>query len=85
MKSHKPSAAHTALRDDMVALIRKHGANLEAAEILAIAAHMVGQLIALQDQRKMTREMALQIVSANIEQGNQEVVGKLTNESQGAA
>ena len=85
MKSHRPNAAHTALRDDMVSLIRKYGANLEAAEILAIAAHMVGQLIALQDQRKVTREIALQIVTANIEQGNQEVVSKLANESDGIA
>lgn len=85
MKSYPPLTPHREFRDDLLAVIRKHGAKLEAAEILAIAAHLVGQIIALQDQRTMSREMALQIVGANIEQGNQEVVGKLTNEREGSA
>jgi len=85
MKSHKPSAAHTKLRDEIIALVRRYGQLLDAAEILAIAAHIVGQLIALQDQRKMTREMALQLIMANIEQGNQEVIQKLADEQDGQA
>lgn len=84
MKNHKPNPVHRAMRDDLLAVIRKHGAKLEAVEILALAAHLVGQLIALQDQRTMTRDMVMQIVGANIEQGNQEAVGKLTSEREGS-
>lgn len=54
----------------MLAVIRTEAATMDASEILAIAAYTVGQLIALQDQRKMTPQMALAIVSDNIEAGN---------------
>ena len=67
MKSHSPASVHTELRDDLIAVIRKHGDKLAASEILAIAAHLVGQIIAMQDQRTMSREAVMQLVGANIE------------------
>lgn len=69
MKHAKPSKAHTAFRDDMVAALRKHQ-HLPPDEMLAVASYFLGQLIALQDQRKLTPVMAMQIVSSNIEAGN---------------
>jgi hypothetical protein len=45
--------------------------DMPAQRILAIVSQFVGQLIALQDQRKITSDMALQIVQENIEIGNQ--------------
>lgn len=45
--------------------------------MLALSAHMVGQIIAMQDQRTMTRQAALEIVMANMEQGNAEVIDNL--------
>jgi hypothetical protein len=45
--------------------------DMPAQRILAITAQFVGQLIALQDHRKITPEMAMQIVGENIEIGNQ--------------
>lgn len=61
---------------DLHALIAKH-AELSAEEILAIAANMVGKLIALQDQRRLSPAAALEIVSRNIELGNQEAIAAL--------
>lgn len=75
MKSKPPSKAHVEFRDDMVALMRKHQA-LPADELLAVAAYFVGQLLALQDQRRMTPEMGLQIISSNIEAGNAQAIAQ---------
>lgn len=76
--------AHTVARDDLVALIRKHADKVSAVEILAIAAHMVGQLVAMQDQRRITPVAAMQVVAANVEAGNQSVVSNL-NDPKGSA
>jgi hypothetical protein len=52
--------------------------NMADQRILAIASQFVGQLIALQDQRKITPDMAMQIVSENIEIGNRAALMTLT-------
>ena len=70
MKVITPSAKPQACRDAMINAIRKEAADMDASEVLAIAAYTVGQLIALQDQRKMTPAMALKVISDNIEAGN---------------
>lgn len=81
----EPTAAHLAFRNDALEVLRKHGALLPAPDMLAMASHMVGQIIAMQDQRKMTREMALKILMQNIEQGNSEVINSLKTDSAGNA
>lgn len=53
--------------------------NMPAQRILAITSQFVGQLIALQDQRKITPDMAMQIVSENIEIGNRAALMTLTD------
>lgn len=70
-------AAHLAFRDDALALLRKHAGALDGKEMLAMAAHLVGQVIAFQDQRAITPALAMQIVAKNIERGNIEVMEKL--------
>jgi hypothetical protein len=75
----KPTEQHLAFRKAMEEAIRVHGAELDAVDLLAICSHFVGQLIALQDQSKLTPNMALSIVYKNIEQGNQEVIAGLLN------
>lgn len=67
-KSHKPRPEHDAF---MKAMKETMPPEMPAQEILAITAQFLGQLIALQDQRNMTPDMAMQIVSENIEIGNQ--------------
>jgi hypothetical protein len=70
----RPGPKHTAFRDDVVAVLRKHAAHLSAPEMLALSAHLTGQIIALQDQRSMSPDRAMEIVAQNIEQGNKEVI-----------
>ena len=65
--------------------MRDHGATLDAAELLAITAHLCGQLVALQDQRRMTPAMAIELVQQNLEQGNREVIENLLNAPGGEA
>jgi hypothetical protein len=79
-----PEPKHVAFRDDLVAVLRRHGGALEESEMLALAAHLVGQIIALQDQRTMSPERAMEIVARNIEQGNSEILSGLLD-SQGQA
>jgi hypothetical protein len=79
-----PRADHKQFRDDLITLLGRYGDRLTSEEMLALSAHLVGQLIALQDQRTMTKERAMQIVGRNIEQGNQEVISSLENAPFGA-
>lgn len=81
MRVQKPTPAHRAFRDDALALLRKHAGHLDATDMLALSAHMVGQIVAMQDQRKVTRDMALQVIMDNIEQGNREVLDGLRTSS----
>lgn len=68
------TAKHRQFRDDLCALLKKHAGELDAKEMLALSAHLVGQIIALQDQRTVSRTLALEIVGKNIEVGNAEVL-----------
>jgi hypothetical protein len=70
---------HEVCYSDLTALLRKHGDSVSALEMLAIAANMVGKIIAMQDQRTVTSQMAMEIVSRNIEVGNQQVLHGLQN------
>lgn len=70
---------HEVAYQDLIALLNKHAGSLPASEMLAIAANMLGKLIALQDQRTMTRERALEIIMKNIEEGNSQVIDNVTN------
>lgn len=82
-KSVEPNSKHVAFRKALEHAVAGAGAILQAEEILAITAHFVGQLMALQDQRRYTRQMVLDLVSENIQQGNTEVVDALLNETGG--
>lgn len=80
----KVTPEHEVAYQDLVTLVRKHADKLSAPELLAVAANMLGKLVALQDQRTMTPEMAMEIVAMNIEAGNQEAQRAL-GESKGNA
>jgi hypothetical protein len=67
------------LHADIAALIKRHLTPDTPERVLAIAAQVVGQVIALQDQRTMTNERVWQIVLANIEAGNQGVIDRIHN------
>ncbi len=74
MKSRLPTRAKQHARRAMLAALKPFADELGNDTMLAVLAYTVGQLIALQDQRKMTAEMAMATVSANIEQGNRDAI-----------
>lgn len=76
MKTYEPKPEHEKFLKDLKAQMP---ADMPAQDILAIVSQFVGQLIALQDQRVMTPDMAMQIVSQNIEIGNQAVLSTIPN------
>lgn len=79
MTLHVAKPEHEVAYQDLVALCSKHAEKLSAAEILAIAANMLGKLIAMQDQREMTPAQAMEIVIKNIECGNKQVLEQLSH------
>ena len=76
MKLTETSPQHEVAYKDLCELCAKHGAHVTASQMLAIAANMVGKLIAMQDARTMTPEDALSLVMLNIENGNRQIIDK---------
>lgn len=70
-----PDPKQVSFRDDCIALLRRH--TLTGEEMLAAAAHLTGQIVALQDVH-MTRANALQIIGLNIELGSREAAAQRT-------
>lgn len=71
MKTYEPKPEHKKFMEDLKAQIPP---NMPSQDILAIVSQFVGQLIALQDQRQMTPDQAMQLVGQNIEIGNQAAI-----------
>lgn len=76
MSTHVAKVEHEIAYQDMVAMVRRHE-HLSPLELLAIAANMVGKLVALQDQRSTTPAQAMAVVAQNIQLGNQQAVEEL--------
>lgn len=76
---------HEVAYHDLCNLVRKHADAMTALELLAVAANMVGKLVALQDQRTVTPARAMEVVAQNIELGNRQAVGELLDKSEGNA
>lgn len=85
MRSAAPNEQQLAFRHALEETIRTHGATLDAIELLAILSHLVGQVVALQDQRKYTGAKVMELVAENIEAGNRAVIEKLLSETGGHA
>ena len=82
---HLAKPEHEIVYQEICALLAKHAGALDAYEILAVAANMLGKLVALQDQRKITPKMAMELVVRNIEHGNQQVLDTLADKAAGRA
>jgi hypothetical protein len=80
-----PNDADKALHADIGALIKRHLTPDTPERVLAIASQVVGQVLAMQDQRTMTTDQAFQIITANIEKGNVAVVQGLLDAEGGTA
>lgn len=83
MALHIARPEHEVAYQELVALSLKHADKLTPLELLAIAANMVGKMIAMQDQRTMTPSMAIEIVFQNIQHGNETVTAELLDRTEG--
>ena len=78
MKTYPPTPEAIAFMDDLKATLGRH-THLQPMQMLACASQFVGNLIALQDQTKVTPDMAMRLVAANIESGNQQAIIQLVD------
>lgn len=85
MSAQLAKPEHEVANQDLCALIRKHADEVTSVELLALAANMVGKLVALQDQRSVSPELAMEIVAANLECGNKQVIDWLASAKGGSA
>lgn len=85
MGEQRPKPEHEVAYQDLCALVRRHADAMTALELLAVAANMVGKLVALQDQRRTSPALAMEVVAKNIEIGNRQAVGALLGQSKGSA
>lgn len=77
MSKYLARPEHQVAYQDLAVLLHKHADKVPAMELLAIAANMVGKLVAMQDERTVSCEMAMELVAENIEQGNHEAVAQM--------
>jgi len=61
---------------DFCEWMKKYG-DLPPRELLAVVSNIVGRMVALQDQRTMRPEEAMEIVASNIQLGNQQIIDEL--------
>lgn len=66
---------HQAMYEDLLMMIKKHNSNISSEEVLAICAHLLGQIIAFQD---IPLETINKVVSRNIEEGNRQAILNLS-------
>lgn len=69
-KSVQPTPDMEAFREDWLKLLDKHVGHLDSAEMVALGAYSIGQMMALMDARKWTPDMVMEMISKNIEAGN---------------
>lgn len=84
-KSHAPTPAHEAFLAELKATLGSSGKDLDAQVLLAIASQFVGMLLAMQDQRRMTPAMGMEIVARNLEIGNATAIEANLGRTDGAA
>lgn len=76
---------HEVSYQDMLDLCSRHKDKMTKLELLAVAANMVGKLVALQDQRVTTPKQAMEVVAKNLEHGNEQVLEELMSARKGSA
>ncbi len=69
LKMHPAKPVHLAARNAMLEALYGF-AEMTAVEMLAVTAQLVGNLIAYQDQRAMSPDQAMELVTQNILAGN---------------
>lgn len=77
MSLHLTSAEHEVTYQEIVKLLDAKAGKLDAMDILAVAANLVGKLVAMQDHRLYTPVQAMEIIAANITEGNKQALAEL--------
>jgi uncharacterized protein YejL (UPF0352 family) len=87
MSLYRAKPQHEVAYQELAALLKKHAdaGGLSGLEILAVAANMVGKMVALQDQRLVSPKLAMEVVAQNIEHGNRQVLEQLEQSAGGLA
>lgn len=70
MASSKPSEDMKAFISELRSTVDRHREKLPGQHLLAGLAHVTGMLVALQDQRVMTPDIAMKVVQANMVEGH---------------
>ena len=81
MKVYCTTPEYELAYQDLLALMGRHKDSVAPVEMLAIAANVVGKLMAVQDKRKYTSEQVTQVVTENIEEGNRQAIETILFES----
>lgn len=84
-KSRPPKPEETAFMEEIKDLLAKHGQTMTADQMLGVASVLVGQLVALQDQRKWNPVEVMQFVGMNIEIGNAMAIQNMLGDTKGTA
>ncbi len=74
----KSRPEHEVAYQDLTNLIAKHADTMTALELLAVAANMLGKLVAMQDGRVVTSERAMEVVVKNLNLGNEQAIALLS-------
>lgn len=75
---------HQRLHEELVALMEREGGDLPAIELLAVLSQTLGSMIAYQDQR-IGADVIMELVSRNIEIGNQAAIDQTFGPTMGNA
>ena len=70
---------HEVAYQDICALVNRHADKVDSLQLLAIAANMLGKLIAFQDQRTVSPGRAMDVVARNLKLGNQQALAEVQN------
>ncbi len=84
MSVHLANPEYEVAYQDLCQLVNRHADKLTSLELLAVAANMLGKIVALQDQRTVSPSTAMEIVAKNLEYGNKQVLDQLC-QSKGTA
>ncbi len=78
MKRIEVTPADRSLHQELIDIIERHAGDLPPAQILAIGAQPVGQILTLQDPREINTTDAIRLIKANVEEGNRSALLTVT-------
>lgn len=84
-QTSKNNPAFEQFRLDMLKTLKAHTGDLAPDHMLAVAAYTVGQILAMQDQTKITSEEAVTLVQENMQLGNEHVISQVSGQPAGHA